>query len=165
VEIQHNNDIENSEDLEYLLNVWVLLDQTRYMISRSRELELHQFGITPEQAAVFRLLQNKPKGIAVAELPVMLLREPHSIYGLIGRMEKNSLIRKTKSPGDIKTRVVMTEKGKLLYKKSLDRTSLQMILSALSKEELDQLAELMGKLKDRASGLLGKTYKPPFLKQ
>ncbi len=162
---QNDHDFENGEiNPDHALDVWVLLDQTRYMIFRAREMELRQHGITPEQAAVLRLLQNNPRGVAPSEMPRLIVREPHSIYTLLSRMEKRGLVKKVKSLSDEKIRVHLTAKGKQLYKKSIDRTSLRMILSTLSEEELDRLAELLGKLRGKVSLLLGKDYKPPFLK-
>ena len=157
---------ENSANLlrDRYLDAWVLLDQTRYIMFSARELELNQFGITPEQAGVFRMLINNPKGVAPAEMPSILLREPHSVYGLLGRMEKREPVKRVKSPPDDKTRVVLTAKGKQLYKKSIDRTSLHMILSVLSEEEIGQLDVLLGKLKDRARSVMGIDHKLPFLK-
>ena len=162
--IGSENDNKKNTTQDQKLDVWVLLDQTRYTIFRARELELSQSGITPEQAAVLRILENNPKGVAPAEMPKMLIREPHSIYGLLGRMQKRGLIKRVKGSVDGKIRVVLTSKGKQLYTKSLDRTSLHMILSVLSEEELERLAGILAKLKERASNLLGIDYKPPFLK-
>lgn len=155
---------DNATLFDHYLDVWVLMDKTKYMISRARELELHQFGITPEQASVMRALQNNTDGLAIVDLPKIILREPHSIYCLIGRMEKKGLVKKIKFSNNENTRVVLTRKGKQLYNKSLDRTSLRMILSVLSREELDSLERLLSKLKERSSTLLGIEYRPPFLK-
>ena len=36
--------------------LWRLLDHTRYMIFRDREMELSEFGLTPEQAFVLDII-------------------------------------------------------------------------------------------------------------
>ena len=43
---------DSREDAEFDFELWILLDHAHSALSRARELELTQFGLTPEQAAV-----------------------------------------------------------------------------------------------------------------
>ena len=153
----------NQSHLDADLDVWVLLDQTRYMLFRARELELRQSGMTTVQAAVFRILQDSPKGVPLQDIPKLIMREPHSVSSLISRMANKGLVEKVRECKGKNIRIVITEKGRQLYRKSLNRTSLRMILSALSPEEQKNLALPLEKLRSRARQLLGMDYKPPFL--
>jgi len=78
-------------------------------------------------------------------------------------MEKRGLVRKRKDP-DRKNliRVDLTEKGKQAYEKSSGRESIHHIISALSKEEHQQLSLYLQKLRDRALEELKPEYEVPF---
>ncbi len=37
-------------------NTWLILDYTRFTVARLRDIELTKLGITPEQAAILKIL-------------------------------------------------------------------------------------------------------------
>ena len=37
-------------------NTWLLLDYTRFTVARLRDIELTKLGITPEQAAILKII-------------------------------------------------------------------------------------------------------------
>lgn len=144
------------------MNLWVLLDLTRDVISRARELELNHFKLTRMQAAMLFITQSREKGMTLPEISNWNLREPNSVLTLVNRMEKLGLVEKSRDSEEGKIRVFATEKGKKLYS-STTRQSIKMIFSALSPEEKRQLQSILKKLRDKGRQLLGIDYKPPFL--
>ena len=70
----------------------------------------------------------------------LLLREAHTMSGLIKRMEKQSLVEKSK---DLEkknlVRVTLTEKGEQAFQRQSDAGVTPRITSCLSKKELDNL--------------------------
>ena len=102
---------------------------------KARTRELFQYGITPAEAAVLVIVQAIGEKATPAEISRWLFREPHSISGLLARMEKQGLVRKVKDL-DRKNlvRVVITEKGQQAYQQSTKRESIHRIMSSLSEE-------------------------------
>lgn len=144
------------------LNLWVLLDQTRDVISRARELELDHYKLSRVQAALLFILLREGRGLTIAEISNLNVREPNSVLSLVNRMEKNGLVKKMRNADDDKTRIVLTEKGRTSYINA-PRLSIEMFFSILSGEEKQQLKSTLTKLRTRSRELLGIDYNPPFL--
>ena len=144
------------------LKLWVLLDQTRDIISKARELELVQYKLSRVQAAVLFILLIENRGLTINEISNWNVREPNSVLSLVNRMEKIGLVKKIRDAEDDKIKIVATEKGRKLYT-GASRLSIEMIFSILSKEEKKQLNSSLRKLRSKARELLGIDYKPPFL--
>jgi DNA-binding MarR family transcriptional regulator len=144
------------------LNLWVLLDQTRDVISKARELELVHYKLSRVQAAVLHILLVENRGMTIGEISNWNVREPNSVLSLVNRMEKIGLVKKVRNAGDDKIRIVITEKGQKSYT-SASRLSIEMIFSALTDEEKQQLNSSLRKLRSKARELLGIDFKPLFL--
>ena len=155
------NDLQSTDE-EYKL--WWLILHMRRAMRKARARELFQYGISPEEAAVLFITQTRGPRVTPAEISRCILREPHSTFGLLSRMEKKGLVKKVKDL-DKKNliRVVLTEKGRKAYYQSTKRESINKIVSSLSKEERQQLRKLLEKLRDKAFEELGINYKPRFL--
>ena len=144
------------------LNLWVLLDQTRDVISKARELELAHYKLSRVQAATLFMLLVVNKELTISEISNWNIREPNSVLSLINRMEKLELVQKIRDPDDDKIKIVATEKGRESYLNA-SRMSIEMIFSILSDEEKQQLGSSLKKLRSKARDLLGVDFKPPFL--
>jgi DNA-binding MarR family transcriptional regulator len=150
-----------STDKDY--NLWVLLRQTRDTMVKAREKELAKYGISSIQAAVLFTIQAISPNVTPAEISRRLVREPHSVSGLLSRMEKQGLIRRVKDlPKRNMVRVMMTEKGKEAYQDSIQRACIHEILSVLSEEEKRRLWDLLEKLRDKSMRYAGIGYGLPF---
>ena len=145
------------------LDLIVLLDQVRYMITRSRENELRNYGLTLIQASVLRQLRDIPEGKTLQEISSLITRETNSVSSLISRMQDKGLVKKQRTRQGNGIRVLITEKGKRIYNESVDRTLLNMLLSVLPDDEQKTLYESLQKLKLKVTELLEAQYKPPFL--
>jgi DNA-binding MarR family transcriptional regulator len=152
-----------AETIPSTFDLWVIMDSAHFAISRSRFLEIAQFGLTPEKAQILHILQTNANALAQSRLSDYTMRQHHSVSSLINRMIKEGLLKKVKYPGERTFTVLTTKKGKDKYSK-LTRVSVDMIFSSLSAEERRKLFSLLSHLLDKSRDLLGIDYEPPFLK-
>jgi DNA-binding MarR family transcriptional regulator len=150
---QHTDGGFSSRDEDFRL--WRFLDHTRYAISRSRELELAQFDLTPEQAYVLDILSVKGGSTTIGEIVDMTLRQHHTVSTLISRMAKRGLVEKKQSLKDRRSYdIVMTKKGQELFRK-VTKKSIEMVFATLSNEDKRALGALLNRLLTRAYELSG----------
>ena len=142
----------------------MLIRQTRDAMNKIREDELSPYDISPSQAAVLLVIDSIGKKATPAEISRWLFRQPHSVAGILNRMERNGLIRKTKDL-DRKNmiRIAMTKKGQRAYRDSFKRESSSKVINCLSQKERQQLKSLLEKLRNRAFEELGVKDKPRLL--
>jgi DNA-binding MarR family transcriptional regulator len=111
--------MENSLSVDKDYALWVLLLQMRDAALKLREKELSQYGISPEQAGVLFIIHTIGNTATPVEISRWLLRKHHTVLGILGRMEKAGLVRKTKDPERKNlVRVTLTEKGRQAYYQS-----------------------------------------------
>lgn len=142
--------------------LWALLDQVGFAVSRLRELELARFGLTVPQASILHAVVSHGGKITLQELEGKRMRQYHTIFVIINRMIKLGLIVQEKSNQDKKYRIVMTEKGQELVD-SLTYDSLEMTFSVLTDKDKQQMAVILEKILERARYLLGVPNISPFL--
>ncbi len=144
-------------------DLWVLLQQAHNAIARARQNELRQVGITRPQASVLFVLQALKVQPTPAEISRWLFREPHTVSGLLDRMEQKGLIVKVK---DLERknliRVVLTEEGKKAYQQSRDTKVIHKILSCLSQKDNASLIAYLRTVRDNATAELGMRYQLPY---
>ena len=148
-------------DKDYTL--WVLLIQAKDTVFKAREKELRQYGISPEEAGVLFIVKALGNKAIPAEISRWLLRRPHTVSGILSRMEKKGLIRKTKDL-DRKNlvRVTLTKKGRQAYYQSTKRESIHQIMSPPSEEEYQKMISCLNIIRERALKVLGIDQEPPF---
>lgn len=143
--------------------LWVLLEQACDATRRARDNELREFGISRMQAAILFIVKAIEGPATPAEISRWLFREPHTVSGLLERMEKQDLIRQVK---DLKRknmiRVVITEKGEEAYQRSRELKVIRTILSSLSVEQRDTLRPYLETLRNEALRELGVKHHLPF---
>jgi MarR family transcriptional regulator, 2-MHQ and catechol-resistance regulon repressor len=140
--------------------LWKLLDHTKFMVGRLREIELARFGLTPEQVHVLDILFQRGGSTTMNEIVDLTMRQHHSISTLINRMSKQGLVSKIKTPDDKRVfKVVITDKGRNLFNK-VSRESIITTFEILSEEDKVDLEELLHKLLLKAYASLGKEYRP-----
>ena len=142
------NNVATDKDYE----LWLLCHQLHDVMVRIREEELRrQVGISRMQAAVLFIVKSMKVPATPAEISRWLFREPHSVSGLLNRMEKQGLVKKAK---DLERknliRVVLTDKGEEAYRRSRDMKAVRGIMSSLSEEEKDNLRGYLGTLRNKA---------------
>jgi DNA-binding MarR family transcriptional regulator len=143
--------------------LWVLLHQACDAMIRARENEVRGFGISRMQAAVLFIVKAIKGPATPAEISRWLFREPHTVFGILERMEKRGLVRQVK---DLERknmiRVVITEKGEEAYQRSRELKVIRTILSSLSVEQRANLKPYLETLRNKALGELGVKYELPF---
>ena len=143
--------------------LWVLLHQACDAMNKARENELRQVGLSGVQAAVLFIVKAMKVPATPGEISRWLFREPHTVSGLLDRMEKQGLVRKVK---DLKrktlVRVVITERGEEAYRRSTEMKVIHKMLSCLPPKERDNLKAYVKTLRNKALGECGVGYRLPF---
>ena len=143
-------------------NLFVIFDQARDTLIRAIELELKQSEINFAQARILYSLTQRKNGMTQGDLSKWHLRNLNTISTLISKMEKEGLVKKTKSKKDGKVYVTLTQRGSEVWE-GVNERAIFLTFSALSEEEKEQLRVLLKKLRTEARHILGLDFKPPFL--
>ena len=156
----------NVSNLNQYYELWVLLQQASDAMFEARENELREYGITAMQAAVLYIVKAIGDEATPAQVSRWILRKPHSVSGILQRMEKAGLVKKTK---DLTRRnlirVTMTDKGRQALSQSMKRKSFQRILSSLSENERQQLRAQLRTVRNKGLKEIGMDpRKMPFPK-
>jgi len=151
----------SSEDK--LFNLWLLLLKTRRVLYRAREKELIPYDITPEQGEILYINRARKGNTSQTEIARLMAREPHTISGIIQRMERKGLVKKTK---DLKSKnakkIDITKKGNQVLKRVGERETIKNIMSTLTDEECSKLWFLLEKLLSAGIKELDKYYLCPY---
>lgn len=132
-------------------DLWRCFLQTEVLISRARQRELSELGISTSIATVLDCVKKHGNNATATQLSRWTLRAPQSISGIIKRMEKQGLIRKRIDPQKKNTvRISLTEKAEKLYKEVLLRKSIKKIMSCLTEEEAKRFESCLLKLRKNA---------------
>jgi len=144
-------------------NLWVLLQQAGDTTFKVREKELAKHGITATEATALFVIYATGGNVMPIEISRWILREPHTITGLLNRMEKRGLITKSKdSHNKHFVRVSLTDEGRQAYEKSSGNEVIRNIISTLPEDEQQQLSSYLQKLRDSALKELMWDYEVPF---
>ena len=134
-------------DKDYTLST--LLLQVADIIVKVRERELLPLKLSATSAAILFLVDAMGKDVTPAKISRMMLREPHSISGILIRMEKAGLIKRTKNMERKNLiRITLTSKGEQALKQSMKKEGVKHILSGLSDEQRKQLKTTLTIIKE-----------------
>ncbi len=143
--------------------LWMLLQQACDATRRARDNELREFGISRMQVAILFIVKAIEGPATPAEISRWLFREPHTVSGILERMEKQGLVRRVK---DLERknliRVEITKKGEEAYQGSRELKVIRTILSSLSPEQRDTLRPYLETLRNKALDELRIRYRLPF---
>jgi DNA-binding MarR family transcriptional regulator len=145
------------------IDLWKLLDKSRFTIARLRGIELAQFGLTIEQSSILQTLLENGGSLTTKELEEETMRQPNSISILVKRMVKMGLLRRERSKTRQRHRIYLTQDGEDLIKK-VTLVSIEMPFTSFTAEEKQQISKFLSKLLNNARELLGIPNHPPFLK-
>jgi len=155
--------MKNQLSMDEEFKLWVLLKQVRHAIYDAVERELRQYGISPTEAAVLSVLKAVGKNVTPAEISRWMFRKPHSVSGLLSRMEKKGLVRKAKDLSRKNlVRVTMTEKGEQAYSRSTKIDSVARITSSLTRKQRQQIMRCLEILRASALKEIGEKEELPF---
>ena len=145
------------------INLLILLDRTSGIIGNAVELELKHLRITRPQVAIFAMLSRLNRPLTIDEMAKWTQKEFNSVSMLINRMEKKGLVKKIKKGNDLKTYVILTKNGSILYHTKVSERSVHLIFGKLTEQEKKSFISIITKLRNTTSDLLGLSYKPPFM--
>jgi DNA-binding MarR family transcriptional regulator len=134
-------------DKDYTLFASVL--QVADILFKIRERELLPQNLSATAAEILFLVDAMGDEVTPAKITRMMLREPHSVSGILMRMEKHGLIKRTKDmePKN-RIRITLTARGEKVLKQAMKLQGTTGILSRLSVVQQKQLKTTLTALKD-----------------
>ena len=134
-------------DKDYTLLTSLL--QVGDIFVKIRERELLQQNLSATSAQILFLVDAMGKDVTPAKISRMLLREPHSVSGILMRMEKQGLIKRAKNMERKNLiRVTLTAKGENALKQAMKKEGVKHVMSKLSEEQRRQLKLSLAGLKE-----------------
>ncbi|MBT3362444.1 MAG: MarR family transcriptional regulator [Chloroflexi bacterium] len=144
--------------------LWLLLHRTSYAMRRAREIELQKFGLSDIQAAVIFLVKEAETALTPAEIARRLFREAHTVSALLGRMEKQGLVKKIKDQKrKNQIRIELAPDGEKAYAQAKEMKSIGKIMSSLTGKKQEKLWEHLETLLSKAHSLMMLKYESPLI--
>jgi DNA-binding MarR family transcriptional regulator len=140
----------------------VLLERARSLYARMRELELAEYNLTPEQAAVLHAIESKGGSATSEEIANVIIRQYHSVVAIVNRMVKIGYLSREKTQNRRSYLICLTEKGKNAYN-NIPRNAVKMLFSNLTPTEKRDLALNLQKVISKGRESLALDYRLPFL--
>jgi DNA-binding MarR family transcriptional regulator len=134
-------------DKDYTLLTQLL--QVADIFVKVRERELLPQNLSATSAAILFLVEAMGKDVTPAKISRMLLREPHSVSGILMRMEKGGLLKRTKNMERKNLiRITLTAKGETALKQAMKKEGVKHVLSKLTEDQRKQLKNSLAILKE-----------------
>ena len=158
-----NNKVKEPEMTDQAFSLYVLLQQAKDAVYNARVKELTVYGLTPREGAMLRGIAIIGSRATPAMLARWVYRKPHTVAGILKRMQKKGYINLNKDE-DIKniTRVSLTNKGKKAYQITLKRELIHDIFDNLTTIKRSQLKNLLIEVRDSALAKTGDNIQRPF---
>jgi DNA-binding MarR family transcriptional regulator len=153
-------------DADYF-EIWMLIGNSRDMISRLREKELlENCGLTIRESVVLiylNVIAAEGRAATPSELARRALRNPNTMLYLLDRMEKRGLIKQAKDTHRKNVTVVtLTEKGKEAYTCSRHNIgSIRAIMESIPVKNLLKLKSILEEVRRKTLEMSGK-YEPQY---
>lgn len=123
--------------------------QVADILFKIRERELLPQNLSATSAAILFLVDAMGKDVTPAKITRMLLREPHAISGILVRMEKHGLLKRTKNMERRNLiRITLTARGEHALKQAMKQTGTAHVLARLSEEQRRVLKQTLNLLKE-----------------
>ena len=134
-------------DKDYTLLTSLL--QVADILFKIRERELLPQNLSATAAAILFLVEAMGEDVTPAKITRMLMREPHSISGILMRMEKHGLLKRTKNMERKNyIRITLTARGEKALRQAMKQTETAQVLSKLSAAQQKQLKTTLTSLKE-----------------
>jgi len=138
-------------------NLFLLMHLALNAVSKARHYEVMRLGLTHTEFLLLVTVHGMDGSTTPAEISRWMMRKPPTISGLLNRMERNGLVRRRSDAKNKKQRrVVMTKKGKELFRLAQEQNALHTIMGSMSDEGFEQLWTLLEELNDTALSLTEK---------
>jgi DNA-binding MarR family transcriptional regulator len=134
-------------DKEYTLVTQIM--QVADIIVKVRDRELLPQNLSATAADILFLVDAMGEGVTPAGITRMVLREPHSVGGILMRMGKQGLLRRTRDMEyKNQIRITLTAKGQKVLKQAMKLDGTMNILSRLSVAQKKELRATLMALKE-----------------
>jgi DNA-binding MarR family transcriptional regulator len=144
--------------------LWKLLDCTRHAIISARELELREYGISPEQAAILLRIHELNNKATQKQISHIIFRKANTVSVAVKRMEKQGLVKRARKKNQNNSIYLsLTRKGEAIYRKTLERKTIDDILSTISPDQSQQLKSSLKTLFNAAVNEIARSKKDAFL--
>ncbi len=130
---------ENNISNDYL-KLRIIIRQLSLLITKARDRELSDIGITSVQSAVlFHLLHTEQKA-TIGSIAELMFIESHGASGLAKRMEEQGLIRILKPKGHRNRKYLkITAKGKRCYELGEENDKIENLFSIIPPEQCHEI--------------------------
>ncbi len=134
-------------DKDYTLLTSLL--QVSDILFKIRERELLPQNLSAPAAEILFLVDAMGENVTPAKITRMMLREPHSVSGLLVRMEKHGFIKRVKNMERKNLiRITLTAKGEKALKQVMKLEGATDVIARLSAEQQKQLRTALSTLKE-----------------
>jgi DNA-binding MarR family transcriptional regulator len=140
-----------SPDMSLALQVHRRLARCRNLMMKEMRHSVERLSLTLPQFDVLAELGRAEQGFTFVELSRMLLVTAGNLTGIIDRLEAKDLVQRVPDPNDRRvTRMTLTARGRKLTAEILPKHAVDvaLTLSNMSGEQLEQLNDLLGTLRD-----------------
>lgn len=147
----YDYDLVPDETVARKWRTWTLLGETVDTLYRVASKNFCPLGVSPEQARVLLIIATSPSPPTRIDISRIVGRKPHTVTGMLNRMQRAGLIRRIKDDENQKlVTVVMTKKGREMWKRALQPQLDTRLTSFLSSGEFAQLDKILEKLRNAA---------------
>ena len=134
-------------DKNYTLVAQIM--QVSDIFVKVRERELMPQNLSATAAEILFLVNAMGEDVTPARITRMMLREAHSVSGILMRMETHGLIKRTKNMERKNLiRITLTDNGKKALKKSMELKGTTHIISKLTAAQQRELKVMLTALKE-----------------
>jgi DNA-binding MarR family transcriptional regulator len=128
-------------------DLFLLMGNTNHLIGLARRREFSQFGVSPQQLYVLRIIQELQPKATLSGIAKYAQREINAISRQTINMETDGLIKRVKDkPKSRLLKLELTGKGFDILKNSRESKSVNDICSILSKDEQKELYSSLSKI-------------------
>jgi len=145
--------------------LWILWNRTSHAVRRAREIELRRAAdLSFIEAGVLFFTKASKEPVTPSVLARLLHREPHTVSGLVNRMEQRGLVQRKKNLAKKNlVRVIVTKKGEEALKKQGNVNVARNIFStSLTEKERENLGAYLKKMHDRAIEVIRESQPLPY---
>ncbi len=141
------------------VKVWHSFVRAKAAIRRAVHRELREHGLTGAQLDILRVLaESGPEGVKLNDISQRLFVTSGNVTGLIDRLEEADHLERVPHPQDRRiTLARLTPAGRELFDRLHPSylSRIERLMSALSAKEQTILADLLGRVADRATEMDG----------
>lgn len=141
-----------------LFTTWTLLHQSYLLTYKYLDQIVSRLGISQAQASVLLVLKGAAQPLPLSRLARFLVQEAQSVTSLVDRLEARSLVRRVPDSRDRRViHVELTPAGEEMFSQIFPAAwkACSEAFAGLDQSELNELARLTGKVRDKSAQLLG----------